>query len=108
MIAHNAYNVLGAIPFLRPLVPSLTILGLYGYQFVAHQVCEILGLFTQQHRLRVLDIQLDFMTPQLFDMCSEKLPNLEKLHLFADGYRSCGTEDYISSVEADEEMVCNH
>jgi hypothetical protein len=75
----DSLNLSGAVTFIRPLAASLTTLKIWGYRFPFHDVYGILGVFTQQHKLGVLDIELDFVTPQFFDVCSEKLPNLDTI-----------------------------
>jgi hypothetical protein len=102
---HELPNLPGAIPFLRPLAASLTVLELRGYRFRFQEVRDILDVFTQKHMLGILDIELDFVTPQFFDVCFEKLPRLEKLTLCAGGYKDINNVNHVGSVAASEEMV---
>jgi hypothetical protein len=102
---HESPNLPGAIPFLRPLAASLTVLELRGYRFRFHEVRDILDVFMQKHMLEILDIELDFVTPQFFDVCFEKLPHLEKMTLCTGGYKDMSSVSYMGSVAVHEEMV---
>jgi hypothetical protein len=97
-------NLLGAVRFLAPLAPSLELLSLCGYRLTFHDVCKILDMFTQRNRLRTLTLELESVSPQFFDVCSEKLPGLCNLALYISDYKDTDIDG--GSIVANEAMVC--
>jgi hypothetical protein len=97
-------NLPGAVPFLAPLAASLELLSLRGYRFTFHDVCKILDVFTPRNRLHTLTLELEFVSPQFFDLCSEKLPGLRNLALYIGDYKDMDIDG--GSIVANEAMVC--
>jgi hypothetical protein len=61
-------------------------------------------MFTPQNRLHTLTLELEFVSPQFFGLCSEKLPGLRNLALYIGDYKDIDIDG--GSIVANEAIVC--